>query len=88
MYHSYGTVVTLTVVRPCHTSVQLSSESSVQPSAEQSFQQLKGMVGMFLLSWGTDVCLVVKEVSLVVTDKSLCHHICHHVRSCIIVYYC
>ena len=52
------------------------------------------MVGMFLLSWGTDVCLVVKdvslmvkEVSLVVTDKSLCHHICHHVRSCIIVYY-
>ena len=45
LYHSYGTVVTLTVVRPCHTSVQLSSEMGVQPSAEQSFQQSKGMVG-------------------------------------------
>ena len=37
--------MTLTVVRPCHTSVQLSSEMGVQPSAEQSFQQSKGMVG-------------------------------------------
>ena len=37
--------MTLTVVRPCYTSVQLSSEMGVQPSAEQSFQQSKGMVG-------------------------------------------
>ena len=73
--------MTLTVVRPCHTSVQLSSEMGVQPSAEQSFQQSKGMVGMFLLSWRTDVCLVVKEVSLVVKDKSLLkssHPLCCH----------